>query len=211
MGVVQQMPGAGPPSADIPPDELWVRLSQEERPVEIVDFPRKDAAGVPIGKVAIWVLKQGEIIVAKAEATRRARKVIAEKFDATERVEGYAQVLEDETACQLLYQCCRRPTNINLPIFPTADGVRQKLTSDEVAVLLNSYAIVQSKLGPIPDSMDEQTMDAWIERLRVGGSTLPLAWLSQEQARALLMRSVSRLFASQEDKSSAGSQPDERI
>ncbi len=209
MGTVATMPGSGPPPNDIAPDELWIRLSQEERPVEIVDFPRKDAAGTPIGQIAIWVLKQGEIILAKAEATRRARKIIAEKFDSSERIEGYTQVLEDETACQLLFQCCRRPTNHNLPIFPTADGVRQKLTSDEVAVLLNSYAIVQSKLGPIPESMDEPTMDAWVDRLRVGGSQVPLSFLSREQLSALLMYSVSRSSASPEARSFVGSPPEE--
>ncbi len=78
-------------------------------------------------------------------------------------------------------------------------------------MLLNSYAIVQSKLGPIPESMDQPTMDAWIDKLRIGGSQVPLSFLSREQLSALLTYSVSRLFASAEDKSSAGSPPDEPI
>jgi hypothetical protein len=196
--------GTGAPPADIPPDELFIRLSSRKRPVELVDFPGESADGQPLGKVAIRVLTQGEMILAKAEATRRARKLIAEKVDGF-RGDGDAQVLEDETACQILYQACRRASNPDLPMFPTADKVRQHLTSDEVAVLLNAYAIVQMKLGPLPDAMGKVEYDAWVSRLREGGSELPLALLSLGQLRGLVMHTISLLPSSPADNSSAGS------
>lgn len=170
-----------------------------------MDFPGQDAAGNPLGKIAMRPLTQGEVILAKAEATKRARKIITEKFEPTERIEGYAQVFEDECACQILFLACRRPTNPDLPSFPRADDVRKSLTSDEIAVLINSYAIVQMKLGPLPESMGKVEFDAWVQRLRDGGSQLPLALLSSAQKNELIMYLVSLLPNSAEDNSSAGS------
>ena len=204
MAVLEFAPGTGKPPTDIPPDDLYVRLSAAVRPTELVDFPRKDANGSPLGQIAMRVLTQGEIIIAKSEATRRARKMVAEKFEASERIEGYAQVLEDECACQILFQACRRPTDVSLPTFPTADKVRTLLSSDEVSVLLNSYAIVQTRLGPLPDSMGKAEYEAWISRLKEGGSALPLALVSPGQLRDLLTYTIDQLVNLRADKSSAG-------
>jgi hypothetical protein len=205
--VAAQIPGSGPPPADVEPDELWATLSRRERPTMPVEFPGQYGAA-PVGELRMWPLHMNEIILAKAEGTRRARKIIVEKVSGTEHVEGYAQVLEDETRCQILYLACRRSKNVTLPVFPRVDDVRNSLTTDEAAVLLNSYAIVQAKLGPIPDFMDRATQDAWIERLKVGGSALPLALLSSDQKNDLIMYLVSQLPNSAEDKSSAGSPPE---
>ncbi len=205
MSVLEFAPGTAKPPTDIAPDELFVRLSAMARPIELVDFPRFNPDGTPVGQIAIRILNQGEIIAAKSEATRRARKMVAEKFEASERIEGYAQVLEDECACQILFRACRRTSDPLLPMFPKADDVRNLLTSDEVAVLLNSYAIVQSKLGPLPEDMGKLEYEAWIARLKEGGSALPLARLSAERLRALCLYMASRCPSLPEDNSSAGS------
>lgn len=198
------------PPKDIPPSELWTKLSSSKRAYELVDFPRLDpVTGEPLGQVAMWPLKQGEIIRAKAEATRYARGVIKEKFDAVERVEGYEQVFLDACACEILFQACRRPENVELPVFPTPQAVRLQLTSDECAILMNQYSMVQAKLGPIRSAMTHEECEAWITRLREGGSEFPLALLSPAQQTALLMYLVKQHVSSPTDKSSAGSLPDE--
>ena len=57
--------------------------------------------------------------------------------------------------------------------------------------------------------MTVPTMDAWIRRLQEGASGVPLAQLSLEALRDLLMHSVSLLATSPTGSGSAGSPPPE--
>lgn len=190
--------------------ELWVALNQAERPTKLIDFPRiNPATGKSYGQIAIRILTQGEIISAKADATKHARAAISEKFDVIEKVEGYIQVYDDAAMTELVYRFCRRPENTMLPTFPRAADVRQKLTSDECSVLIAAYAIIQIELGPIVADMTDIECEAMIERLKKGGSYSPLASLSLEQRIRLQMYTIDRSASSPTDKSSAGSPPDE--
>lgn len=201
----------GPPSKkDVPAAELFLKLSQEkpnDRPFELVDFPRKGEDDEPIGKMAIWPLKEREIIAAKAEATRKTREFIKEKQDQGEHIEGYAQVFNDICSTELLVRCCRDPENRNVPIFPNGAAVRDLLTSDEMSVVVNAYALVQHRLGPIVATMSDVEYEAWVERLGEGGSEIPLASLSWELRTALLMRTARELWTSRMANSSAGLPP----
>lgn len=199
----------GPP-ASVPADELWTRLCASEPQHEIVDFPRNDhLTGKPLGQLAIRPLKQGEIIIAKAEATRFARACIKEKFDAVERVEGYAQVFEDACATELVSRFCWRVDNLKVPVFARAADVRERLTGDEVSVLVNAYALVQHKYGPIVSAMTAADYEAWIKRLTDGGSATPLSFLSWEQRSDLTMYLVSELVNCRTRNSSVGKPLDE--
>lgn len=190
--------------------ELWIALNQAKRPFRVVDFPRVNPdTGKPYGQVAIWPLTQGEIIGAKADATKHARAAISEKFDVVEKVEGYIQVYDDAAMTELVYRFCRRPENVMLPTFPRAADVRQRLTSDECSVLVAAYAIIQIELGPIVADMTDLECEAYIERLKKGGSYSPLASLSLEQRIRLQMYTIERYVSSPTDNSSAGSPPDE--
>lgn len=195
---------SGPPD-NIPPSELWTKLMAAERPCRVVDFPRKDpTTGEPIGKVALWVLSIGEIIAAKADAATYARQLIKEKVSRDEYVEGYQQVWDDASAVEVLWRAARRPEDTRHPAFPTPSAARQRLTSDELAVLMNQYAQVQHELGPIVANMTEPEMEAWLKRLEEGGSADPLAFCSSEQLRALVMYSAFRLHKSETGSSSDG-------
>lgn len=201
---------AEPPS-DVSASELWTLLSARERPYELVDFPQFDPlTGKPLCQVAMWPLTQGEIIIAKAEATKVARAAIKEKFDLTERVEGYVQVFEEACASEIIFRCCRSVKDpINVAAFPSAAAVRFKLTGDEMAVLISSYTLVQRKLGPISDTLSEGEFEAWIERLKVGGNSLPLASFSSALRIDLIMYLVDHYVTLPMDKSSVGSPPEE--
>lgn len=203
---------SGPPGEkEISKSELFLRISQEtpnDRPFEIVNFPRKDpTTGEPIGKLAIWPLKEREIIAARAEAVRKAKEYVKEKQASNEILEGYAQVVNDICSTEMLVRCCRDPENRNIPIFPSGQAVREFLTSDEMSVLCVDYATVQHKLGPIASTMSDVEYEAWVERLGEGGSELPLSSLSWELRTALLMRMAKELWISRTGKSSAGSPP----
>jgi hypothetical protein len=210
--VAGEIKGNGPP-LDIPASELFAKLAAAKRPYEVVDFPRTDpATGEPIGKLALMPLSEEETIFAKAEATKYAKSLIKDKFDATEYIVGYEHVYIDACSCEILLRACRDLRDPHtIRVFPTATEVRKKLTSDEMAVLINMYAIVQNKLGPIVSWMSEGECDAWIKRLQEGGSELPLGLLSSEAVKALLMHSVRRLQKSTGASTLPGLPPEEPI
>jgi hypothetical protein len=104
---------------------------------------------------------------------------------------------------------CRDAKNPeNVSAFPSAAAVRAQLSSDEMAILVKSYSMVQLRLGPIQAYLTNEEYDAWIERLKVGGSELPLVLLSGEQQIGLIMYMISQSVTSPMDKSSVTSQPD---
>lgn len=202
--------GGPPPKKDVPASELFARISQEgpdDRPFELFDFPRKDAEGEPLGKVAVWPLKQREVLAAKAESTRKTREYIKEKLDQGEQVEGYKQVFEDICASEIIFRCCRDPDNRKIPIFPTGAAVREQLTSDEMSALVNAYALAQFRLGPIVATMSDEEFEAWVARLGEGGADFPLHLLSWELKTTLLTRMAGALLSSRTGSSSAGSPP----
>ena len=193
----------------IPDSEYYVKLSSRERPHKIVDAPQTDPkTGEPLGKLAMRVLTQQEIIAAKADSTAFARTIFKDKKDSLDEIEKSA-VWRDACACELLFRSARRPDNLKLPIWPTAKAIRESLTSDELGVLVNSYEFVQLELGPIAAYLSEAEQDAIIKRLQEGGSAVPLALLSLAQWTALTMRMASLLANSRTGSSSLTSPPED--
>lgn len=199
---------------EIPPSELWVKLSQAKRSWKEVDFPRKDpTTGEPIGKLAMWPLTQGEIIVAQAKALEFAQGLVKSNPELAQNIESTA-VFNNAVACEILYRACRRIEAPEHPVWPTVKEIRDQqrgLTSDECTVLMHSYTIVQSELGPIAAYLSVVEQEALIKRLQEGGSALPLASLPSELLRDLIMYMASRHVSLPTDKSSAGSLPDDPI
>lgn len=198
---------AGPPQK-VEPSALWVALASAKRPNKIVDFPRKDpVTGEPIGQLRMVPLTEAETIQAKAAALAYMRDVLKLKVEAPELQDGYRQIFEDACATEILFRAAKRLDYEDLAAFPSAAEVRAKLTSDEMGVLISSYAIVQQELGPIVSTLSVAEMDAWLDRLGDGGSQLPLASFSLGQLRDLVMHSASRLATSPTGNTSPGEQP----
>lgn len=203
--------GNGPPEA-FKPDELFVALQQQPRPYRVVDFPRVNpATGQPIGQLAITPLTQGELIEAKADATRAGKALTKDNLDPKEYVVGHQQIYEELCGCEILWRACRQVANVGVKVFPGAADIRSKLSSDEVAVLMQSYAIVQVEIGPLISTMSGVEMDAWLKRLAEGASALPLRLLSSEALRALVMRGASRLHPSPTGSGSSGQPADDSM
>lgn len=200
-----------PPKSDIHASELYARLAaetEEDRPFEVVDFPRKGPDGEPLGKVAIWTLKQREILAAQAEATRKTREYIREKQQADERIEGFDRIFDNICATEMLVRFCRDPERRKIPIFPNGEAVRALLTSDEMATLTSRYALTQLRLGPIVATMDDEEYEAWVTTIGEGGAAAPLHLLSWELRIHLLTRLARERWISRTANSSAGSPPD---
>ena len=206
-------PASGAAKPDqLPPSELWIKLSSTSRPTKEVPFPRKDpATGEPIGMMLMRPLTQGEILAAQASAEIFAKSLLQEHPDLVGHIQN-SPIYENACACEFIFRSCRRIDNPTLPIFPTAASVRDPnvgLTNDECSVLMDQYEIVQYELGPIASYMTEEAQEALIKRLREGGSAVPLASISSAQRIALIMHLVSRHPTSPTDRSSVGSPQDE--
>lgn len=201
---------------DIAPDALWLKLA-EPRPSEVVDFPRKDANGQPIGQIRIQVLPEDKHDVARLEAhTKLRRKVerLGQKYN-PEDMHGAAmrEVLGDMIAKELLCMSVLSNTPMKgsedsaSPSYPflfrDADDIGNKLSADEVLVLFNAYLQTQHKYGPFAGNLPPDEVEAWIQRLQEGAAAFPLHQVSLPRLVELTsllaarLSSLSRILRSQ--------------
>lgn len=213
----------GPPN-DIPPDALWVQLSEMPRPQRVVDYPRRDPiTGKMVGKVTMRVLSQAELMSAAASAEKYAVDLLKRKPQRGEDSKAYDDIYANESTVQLLFRAVWRANQTgedqwepgNLPFFPSPEAIRgneagtKGLPQEEIGVLLQTYLRTQRELGPIVSEMTAEEVDAWVEALVKAGSTYPLSRLTSEALDALLMRMASRLHSFLTATTSSGSPPDD--
>lgn len=182
------------PPTDVPASELWQKLSETPRPTEVIDFPRKDKYGNPVGRVRIQVLRledhdQARLVAQqkiKASAARNGVKLEGDDINSP----GVREVLGDMTARELLAKACldersvtEEPETPFYPrVFPDAEAIGKVLSADEVAVLFNAYLLVQNKYGPYERNLvDDGDVDAWVQRLEGGAAEFPLLHLPLPQ------------------------------
>lgn len=196
---------AGPP-ADVQASDLWTRLSQCERPTKEVDFPRKTEDGTVIGKVLVRVLTEAELMSSRAAAEDYARKMLKDigGMRQGERSIGYDMIYQQALFVEVLWRACRDKEHHQMHACPSSKAMREWLTADEIAVLMDAYTAWQLESGPIISHMTVAEMDAWIEKLGEAESAVPLALLSSEAKNDLLLRSALRLRSSSTGSTSAG-------
>lgn len=196
---------SGPPK-DIEPSSLWLKLSGKERPFKLVDFPRNDENGEPIGQLAIRILTQEEQMAATAAAEKLAKELLK---DGKKDEIGYERLFTDAVCLEVLFRACRDPEDQVRSAFPSVKQIQKALTTEECAVLFSHYLTVQMELGPIVISMSDEEIEAWITRLAEGGSAFPFDLLSSDLQKIVLLSMAFQLRSSATDKSSAGSQLEE--
>lgn len=174
-----------------PPNELLLRLLQRPAASALVDLPSRSTNGTPLAQIRILVLRQ--------EQHDEARSRAEEKLKAQRRVSDLkstvgAEILGDAVAKELLAMACHMadpidPTADN-PVYPLLFRSAQdvgKLSADEVTALFGSYLLVQKKYGPFARDLDEDEVNAWIERLTEGASALPLGQLPSQDVAELCL------------------------
>lgn len=200
------MPG---PPKDIEASELWSLITTFPRPNRIVDFPRKDPAGLVLGQLKMWVLTQEERNMCAAEAERYAKASLKEASGQTSG-SGYAVLYDNEAAVQFLWRACRDINDEKRHAFPSPGMLRKALTGEEIGLLMRTYVMLQWELGPIAadfTSLEEE--EAWIRRLAEGGEVFPIASLSEGLQERLLLSMARRLANFWTATSSPGSPPEE--
>lgn len=205
------------PPSDVEPSELFLKLS-EPRPSEPIDFPRKDRAGNPVGKLRVRVLTMEDHNRARLTAQQSLKKSVAgfgiQALDKSDMDSpAVREVLGDLVAHEILCMACvsdksafeetdERPA-VYGRIFNTPEDLRRVLTADETLTLFRAYQLVQHKWGPFElTTGDDGEVDAWVKRLEEGARSFPLLALSLPQLHELTsslaarISSLSRILAS---------------
>lgn len=188
---------------------LWQKLSQRPRPTTRYAFPSKPGTESP-GDVLLQVLTEDELHAVRSNAQRTATaKLLDGAPKGGETNLGYEDIYRNELQVELVAMAARDPDSPMFPAFPSAKHARQKLTSDEFAVLAVAYAQWRLECGPVLSEVTEGELEGWLKVLMAGASRLPLAHLSGEALIDLVLFLASRLRASSSATGSAGSPPGE--
>lgn len=192
------------PPTDIPATELFLRLSANTRPSEVVDFPRRDPiTREPVGKVRVQVLNLAEHDEARLKAQHwiiEKKRITRDQLDAA----GIREVLGDRVAKELIAMSCVSVDPIKdtaetgkpryLRHFRSADDV-DILMADELEALWMTYQMVQRKFGPYEGNIETaEQASAWMKRLVEGGSALPLGVLGWHHLVELTMLLSERAY-----------------
>lgn len=195
---------------ELPKKNLWQLLTSNERPIEIIEYPRYQN-GKSIGNIALRTLTQEDILrIQEASIKEFNRRVKTKEIDVSpESVRG-RQLQENIYALHYVFEATRDADNIKLPAFPTVEHLSKEVHPDELAVLTLNIARHQKELGPVINDMTEDEMNDWITKIQQaaerGGYFLDSV-LSEVQTK-LLMYTVAQLRKLQTDKSYVLSQLD---
>lgn len=181
---------------------LFLKLSKLPRPMSDPYVLR--ARGQEVGTTVFTVLSAGQLAGALASAHRETEKLLG--ADAKSFV-AYEEVFQELRACHVLALGCRQPESPEFPTFPGGwQTIRDELTDDEIAVLLEAYGSFRRETGPMLQEMTPEECEAMIELLAKGASRLPLSRYTGGALADLVMYLVStRVTGSSTATSSSGS------
>jgi hypothetical protein len=202
------MQNGAPP--DISPDELVMQLSSREQPSRVVDFPAKPGASNTSGQLRIIILPAMEKTKAKSEAGKITRNQLKVDLGREPTVDDlstdYArEMLNDVLVASLICRFSRSRDPIGEVgenrrvtygrIFKSPEWVLNNFSSDEVALLMMEYQILEVEEGPREQILldDPFILQMWIDKAKKGmwtlGPFVSLAFLDlAELARFALKR-----------------------
>jgi len=195
-----------PPPSDTSASVLWAKLQEMPRPSKLVEFPRKGVDGNPVGQLRIRVLTQEEQLICTDAAEKFAK---ARLKDGKRGEIGYEDLFSNAMCVEILYRACRDESNLDKAAFPSPKALQQQLTTDECDRLFAHYLTVQLELGPIIATMDEDTYNAWVERLAEAEGAYPLDLLSPDVLKRLAVTMAKQIMKYRTAASSVGSSPEE--
>ena len=175
------------------------------RPSVVIDFPRLDDEGIPLGKLRIQVLTMRDHDEARILAHRwlvDKRKIKRDDMNG----ESIREVYGDAVARELLCMACVSVDPIhgsektNTPkyniVFPDADSLARKVSADELMVLFTSYQMAQHRFGPYEGTIrTEEDLNLWLARLIEGAAALPLAQRTWHQLVELITCLAQRAWS----------------
>lgn len=186
---------------EMEPSALFTKLLEMPRPSEVIDFPRKDAQGNPIGRLRMQILTSIEHDRARETAHNALRARGLKNEDMT--APAIKEVLGDAVAKELIAMAAlTESAQVADPVtgnpvygrvFRNGKDVDQ-LGADEITILFNAYMLVQHMFGPFERNLVPEDIDAWIQRLGEGAAEFPLLNLPLPQLVLLAQSLGERLF-----------------
>jgi len=186
------------PPEDVKASDLFRKLLETPFPTKVVPFPRKNPDGSWAANIRLRVLSQDDMDQARilAQESLDKRRFSAEKLTGV----VLKELAADTVARELLAIACLAENSSGddpngQPIYGRlfVDGSQLgKFTGDEIAVLFNSWQMVQRSFGPLESNID---VDSWINRLVEGGDALPLAFLASQDVAELAYALSERIYS----------------
>src|SRR5690606_13729281 len=122
------------PPKDIQPADLWAQITAMPRAHRIVDFPRKNPDGTPMGQIAIVVLTQEEEMKCNAETGKFIRKFLKDNGgqipNVNEQDYSFKNLHEMQASIEILFRCCKSAEDISKNFFPTKEAISKYLPKD---------------------------------------------------------------------------------
>lgn len=162
----------------------------EERARKAHEFEVADyfgLAGKPIPKLAIWVNTKSE----QDKAIVAAHKYVAIVAGESEAAKRDGDLLADAKLVEILFRACRDASDTRYPAFPGPQWMRDQLTTQQIASLVNLYNEVAKRDGTGLKELSAAMVEAYASMAADNaGSDMPdvvLAALSREELTQLFV------------------------
>lgn len=151
-------------------------------PHATVDFPRWDDLGQPVARVYLRPLTQAELDMARANARAYVQRVLGnDKTAATWRPE---ELEDNATAAEILAVACRNVDDPSKPFFEHGAMETRECTTEELAMLFNSYNEIREKSYPTFREMTDVEAAAWLKALEEDAEAFPFSRISRAKLEA---------------------------
>lgn len=129
------------------------------------------ALGHEVAEVAIRVATSRE----QDRALMGAHAYVVAKARDNEAAKRDDDLVLDAKAAHIVAEMVRDPSTPEmLPVWPSGEMVKEDLSADQIGVLLRLCNHVRSKFGPVPESIDDSTVEAWaLMAATLGGTDTP--------------------------------------
>jgi len=151
--------------------ELARAIEARERPTMVFDVSGfMGLGGNSIRQIAIRIPTKLE----QDRALAGAHKYVQELAGDIEQVKSDEEILQDTKGAFIAFEFCRDVTNPNYPAFPGPKWMCQHLETERIGVLINLANEARAKLGPAPETIDDERIDQIIEACtKTAGSSIP--------------------------------------
>lgn len=182
------------------PEDLVARILDEaEEPNITVPFPMYKPDGNPVCDVVIKTVPVAKETKALAEASRKFRKMQADR----DHVLGDEELLANCRAVEILAMACFRPDDPNKPFFRHAAVDVEKFNSEVLGQLMTAYAGLKQHAWPTLAQMSAAEIETWIDVISTGVASDPLSGFSRASLEAFCISLVHLVVSVRETERSS--------
>lgn len=181
-----------PPKGERRVGENMARIISRGRlPHAVVDFPRYDDLGVPVGKVYLRPLTQFEQDLCRVNAAAYIQRTMGDqKIDPRWKPEEFE---DNAVLAEILAIACRDADEPEKPFFTYGVTETRECTTDELAMLVASYNAIREKSYPTFRDMSETEMLAWVRVLEEDAEQFPFSRVSRSRLEAFCVWAAKSL------------------